>query len=68
LGKAADTANAYLDNTLSQVADEQVIPLPLDLRGREVSSPEDVEQLVNELRQKLLAQLQDRKNVRIRLL
>lgn len=68
LGKAADTANTYLDNTLSQVADEQVIALPLDLRGREVSSPEDVEQLVSELRQKLLEQLQDRKNVRIRLL
>ena len=68
LNKAAETANTYLDSTLSQVADEEVIPLPLDLRGREVSSPEDVERLVNELRQKLLEQLRDRKNVRIRLI
>ena len=68
LNKAAETANTYLDNTLSQVADEQVIPLMLGLGGREVSTPEDVEQLVNELRQKLLEQLQDRKNIRIRIL
>ena len=45
--------------------DMQVVRLPLQLSGREISTPEEVEMVVNELRERLLAQLKD--NVRIRL-
>jgi hypothetical protein len=68
LNKASDEANSNFDNTLSDLTQEQIIPVPLDLRGREVSNPEEVEELVSELRQKLLAQFQDRNNIRIRLI
>jgi hypothetical protein len=65
LQTAAERANHYLDDAISQVTDEQVIQVALDLKGREVSTPEEVEVLVNQLRDRLLAQLQG--NVRIRL-
>jgi hypothetical protein len=67
LDKAKEDSDINLDNTLAQLSDEQVIPVSLNLQGREVSSPEEVEALVSELRDLLLQQLQDRQNIRIRL-
>ena len=66
LQSAAEEANTYLDNTLSQVTQEQVIQLSVNLSGKEVSTPEEVEALVNQLRERLLVQLKN--NIRIRLI
>jgi hypothetical protein len=68
LQKAAEQADMALDNALSQTTDEQVIQVALNLKGEEVSTPEEVEALVNQLRDRLLAQLQGKANVRIRLI
>jgi len=68
LGQAAEAVNGYLDDILSEVNQEEVIRLSLNLTGREVSSPEDVERLVEELKQRMLDQLKDKPNVRIRLI
>lgn len=68
LGQAAEVANGYLDDILSEVNQEEVVRLNLNLTGREVSSPGDVEQLVAELKQRMLDQLKDKPNVRIRLI
>ena len=66
--RAAEEANAYLDDILSSVTEDKVIPLTLNLSGREVSSPKDVERVVDELKQRMLDQLKDKPNVRIRLI
>ena len=42
--------------------------IAIDLHGREVSSPEEVEVLVNQLRDRLLSQLDGKSNIRIRLI
>ena len=42
--------------------------IAIDLSGREVSSPEEVEVLVNQLRDRLLSQLDGKSNIRIRLI
>jgi len=68
LGQAAEAANGYLDDILSEVNQEEVVRLSLNLTGREVSSPEEVERLVEELNQRMLDQLKDKPNVRIRLI
>jgi hypothetical protein len=62
---AEKTANAYLDDVLSEVTEEQVIQLSLNLSGREVSTPEEVEALVNQLKERLLAQLKPNTRIRI---
>ena len=68
LQMAEEKANSYLDDALSQATDKQVMTIALDLSGREVSSPEDVEVLVNQLRDRLLSQLDGKSNIRIRLI
>ena len=65
---AEEKANIYLDDALSTATDEEVITVPIDLKGREVSSPEDVEVLLNQLRDRLLSQLDGKSNIRIRLI
>jgi len=65
LQTAEQEANIYLDNTLSQVTDEQVIPLQLDLSGREVSTPEEIEALANQIKERLLAKLKPNTRIRI---
>jgi hypothetical protein len=65
LQTAEQEANTYLDNTLSQVTDEQVIQLQLNLSGREVSTPEEIEALANQLKERLLAQLKPNTRIRI---
>ncbi|MBN3923061.1 BREX system P-loop protein BrxC [Nostoc sp. NMS4] len=64
--KAEDTANTNLDDLLSKVTEQQVIQLNLELSGREVSTPEEVEALLNHLRERLLTKLKN--NTRIRLI
>ncbi len=59
-------ANTYLDDALSEETDEQVVTLNLKLRDREVSSPEEIEQLVEYVREQLTQQLKP--NTRIRIL
>lgn len=69
LQKAEQEANDTLDNVLSQ--DEQVqvqvvqLALIESLRNREVSTEQEVEALVNELRDRLLAQLKENTRIRI---
>ncbi len=65
LKEAEEEADALLDDILSEVEAKQVIPFRHNLTGREIGSPADVEALLNELRERLLAQLKG--NVRIRL-
>jgi hypothetical protein len=67
IGRAADEANQYFDNVLSEKTENEVITLNLDLSGQEISSPEDVDRIVNDLRERLLAQLEGKPNIRIRL-
>ena len=59
-------ANTYLDDALSEETDEQVVTLNLRLRDREVSSPEEIEQVVEYVREQLTQQLKP--NTRIRIL
>jgi hypothetical protein len=65
LQTAEQEANDYLDNTLSQVTDEQVIQLSLNLSGREVSTQEEIEALANQIKERLLAQLKPNTRIRI---
>ena len=65
LQKAEKAANTSLDNVLSEVTEEQVVQLPLNLSGREVSTEAEIDALVNQLKERLLAQLKP--NTRIRL-
>lgn len=65
LQTAEQEANNYLDNTLSEVTDEQVIQLPLNLSGREVSTPEEIEALANQIKERLLDQLKPNTRIRI---
>jgi hypothetical protein len=65
LREAEHEANDRLDSILAQTTQTQVVRLPLQLSGREISTPDEVDQLLHELRERLLAQLKD--NVRVRL-
>ncbi len=62
---AEAAANSILDNVLSEETQEEIIQLPLNLSGREISTPEDVEELVNQIKQRLLAQLKANTRIRI---
>lgn len=63
---AGDEANRRLDAMLADAGKVQVVQVKAGLAGRELSSPQDVEALLDELRERLLAQLKN--DVRIRLL
>ena len=65
LHEAELEANERLDSILAQSTATQVIQLPLLLSGREISTREEVDMLLHELRERLLAQLKE--NTRIRL-
>ncbi len=58
-------ANSMLDDVLSEETQEEIIQLPLNLSGREISTPEDVEELVNQIKQRLLKQLKANTRIRI---
>jgi len=66
LQRAEDEANDLLDGILSEGDQPLVTRFDLHLRNREIATPEDVQALVDEIRQRLLEQL--RANVRVRLL
>ncbi len=70
LARAEDEAERRLDHVLSDVTDAEVVPLRLGLKGREITGPEDVEDVLRELRERLLAQLAEagEKKIRIRLI
>jgi len=65
LKEAEEEADARLDDILSEITEKQVVQFKTNLKGREVSTPEDVEMLVKELRERLLVHLKE--NMRIRL-
>ena len=67
LKTAAEKANADLDTALSQVTDEQIMPLPLNLNGQEIRTVEEVRTLVKQLEERLMAQLEGKTNVCVRL-
>lgn len=66
LREGADQAHQRLEEMLSEKFRLQVVPVRLGLANRELASPAEVEALLQELRERLLAQLKD--NSRIRLL
>ncbi|MEA5488843.1 MULTISPECIES: BREX system P-loop protein BrxC [Pseudanabaena] len=70
LEQAEMEANATLDRLISEETQEQVLTLDVltDLRNRELRNPEEVNALVDTLRDRLLKQLEHKKNVRIRLI
>ena len=70
LEQAEVEANTLLDLLISEDTKEQVLKVEVlaDLRNRELSTPEEVNALVDTLRDRLLRQLQNQKNIRIRLI
>ncbi len=70
LDQAEIEVNATLDRLISEETQEQVLTLDVltDLRNRELRNPEEVNALVDTLRDRLLKQLEHKKNVRIRLI
>ena len=50
---------------LSEVTEKQIIQLDLNLKGYEVYNAEEVEALVNRIRERLLAELKENTRVRI---
>ena len=70
LESAEIEANATLDRLISEETKEQVLTLDViaELRNRELRTPEEVEAMVSTLRDRLLAQLKGKTNVRIRLI
>lgn len=67
LKDAEQEANSKLDLVLSEETDIQVIPINItkSLLNREISSPEEVETLVTELKERLINQLKDGVRIRI---
>jgi hypothetical protein len=59
------TANTYLDDVLSEETNEQILKVDLKLHDREVSSPEEIEQLVEYVRDQLTQQLKPNTRIRI---
>ena len=57
--------NRNLDDMLSEVTEKQIIQLDLNLKGYEVNNAEEVEALVNRIRERLLAQLKENTRIRI---
>ena len=57
--------NRNLDDMLSEVTEKQIIQLDLNLKGYEVNNAEEVEALVNRIRERLLAELKENTRVRI---
>lgn len=66
LREASEQAHRKLEELLAEKFRIQVVPVKTELQGRELSSSADVEALLAELRERLLAQLKN--NSRIRLL
>ena len=54
-----------LEELLSEKFRVQVVPVKLGLANRELASPEEVEALLAELRERLLAQLKDNSRIRL---
>lgn len=66
LREGSDLAHHRLEELLAEKFRINVVPVRTELQGRELTSPADVDALLAELRERLLAQLQN--NSRIRLL
>ncbi len=58
-------ANELLDGYLSEGPDPMIVPLDLSLHNREIKTEEDVEALVQEIRERLLEQLHSGQRIRL---
>lgn len=65
LERASKLANERLDEILSEGDKPVIRRVALDLRNREVSSPDDVKALLDEIEKRLLAALEDGARVRL---
>jgi hypothetical protein len=65
LRRAEAEANERLDGILSEDTDQLIVRVDLGLHNREVASEQDVEALVEEIRQRLLEQVKARHRVRL---
>lgn len=65
LQEAERTANRLLDDYLSDGPNPMIVPVDLSLRNREIKTEEDVEALVDEIRERLLEQLRSGQRVRL---
>ena len=65
LQQAEAKANELLDGFLSEGEDPMIVPLDLSLKNREIRSEEDIDALVEEIRERLLEQLRSGQRVRL---
>lgn len=65
LREGLEQANQRLEELLSVKFDVQVVSVKLGLANRELTSPADVENLLQELRERLMAQLKDNSRIRL---
>jgi hypothetical protein len=65
LGRAEDQANDVLDDILSAGDQPLIARVHLDLRNRELQNEADVEALLDEIRKRLLEQIQAGARVRL---
>ena len=65
LREGVEQAHQRLEELLSEKFRVQVVPVKLGLANRELASPEEVEALLAELRERLLAQLKDNSRIRL---
>jgi hypothetical protein len=65
LQSAEEAANSLLDGYLSDGPNPLIVPVSLHLHNRELKTEEDVEALLEEIRERLLAQLRGGQRIRL---
>ena len=65
LQRGEDRANELLDDILSEGERPLIVKVDLTLHNREVTTEAEVEELVNEIRERLLAQVRSGQRVRL---
>ena len=65
LQRGEDRANELLDDILSAGERPLIVKVDLTLHNREVTTEAEVEELVNEIRERLLAQVRSGQRVRL---
>jgi hypothetical protein len=65
LQEAGRKANALIDGYLSEGPEPMIVPVDLSLHNREIKTEEDIDALVDEIRERLLEQLRSGQRVRL---
>ena len=65
LNAAKEEANRHLDSLLSKQSDIPILPMQLDLQNREIETQEQLDSLLQEIRERIQAQLKNKVRVRI---